>query len=205
MFGVHGAAMQQRNGYSRGKAHQERALSASSAPVALVRSTQWFEIAEAFLTGRIGPVALVPHMRSQPVAAANAARAMVDAVEQGCGGGVERRVAGPEVRDIADLARALAAKHGAPRRVLAFPIPGANRLFAADELPPAPTSRRAARASRTGSRPTDRHLLPRFPTRAAAIRAACIRSHRIQGLRVLPLHCPRLAGGFHLLVSHHGL
>ena len=134
IFGVHGEAMQKRNGYYRGKAQQERVLAASGAPVTLVRSTQWFEIAETFLKGRVGPVAVVPHMRSQPVAAAEAAAAMADAVEVGHRGGAERAVAGPEVRDLADLAKAIAVKRGDPRRVLAFRIPGADRLFEAGEL-----------------------------------------------------------------------
>lgn len=135
IFGVHGAEMQKRNGYYRGKAHQEGVLAGSGVPVTLVRSTQWFEIAATFLRGRIGPLALVPHMRSQPVAAAEAATAMVDAAERGHTG-AEVRVAGPEVRDIADLARAIAAKRGDPRWVVAFPIPGAGRLFEAGELLP---------------------------------------------------------------------
>lgn len=141
IFGVHGAEMQRKNGYYRGKAHQERVLAASGAPVTLVRSPQWFEIAETFLKGRIGPVALVPHMRSQPVAAQEAATAIVDAVEAGAGG-VERRIAGPEVRDVADLAKAIAVQRGDPRFVVAFPIPGANRLFEAGELLPPDDVRR---------------------------------------------------------------
>lgn len=137
IFGVHGEQMQRRNGYHRGKAHQERVLEALGAPVTLVRSPQWFEIAETFLKGRIGPVALVPHMRSKPVAAVEAASAIVDAVEAGPGGG-ERRVSGPEVRDLADLAKAIAVQRGEPRFVLAFRIPGADRLFEQGELLPGP-------------------------------------------------------------------
>lgn len=137
IFGVHGAEMQRRNGYYRGKAEQERVLAVSGAPVTLVRSTQWFELAEAFLKGRIGPVAVVPHMRSQPVAATEAARAMVHAAEAGPGG-ADRGVAGPEERDVADLATALAARRGDPSRVLAFRVPGAGRLFDRGELIPGP-------------------------------------------------------------------
>ncbi|MFD1720688.1 hypothetical protein [Amnibacterium endophyticum] len=138
MYGVHGEAMQRRNGYYRGKAEQERVLADSAAPVTLVRTPQWFELAETFLTGRVGPVALVPRMRSRPIAAAEAARELADAVEDGFRGGEERRLAGPAEHDLADLAKRIAARRGAPRVVVAFRVPGAGRLFEAGELlPPA--------------------------------------------------------------------
>lgn len=142
VHGVHGEAMQRRNGYYRGKAEQERVLAASGAPVTLVRTPQWFELAEAFLKGRIGPVALVPRMRSQPIAASEAARETADAVEDGYRGGEERRLAGPEEHDVADLAKRIAARRGDPKRVVAFRVPGAGRLFDAGELlPPADVPR----------------------------------------------------------------
>lgn len=142
MYGVHGEAMRRRNGYYRGKAEQERVLAGSGAPVTLVRTPQWFELVDAFLRGRIGPVALVPRMRSQPIAAAEAAREIADAVEDGFRGGEERRLAGPEEHDLADLARRVAARRGDPRAVLAFRVPGAGRLFDAGELlPPADVPR----------------------------------------------------------------
>ena len=155
IVGVPSPRLQAKVGYYRGKAEQERVLADSGAPVTIVRTTQWFELARTFLKGRIGPVAIVPHMLAQPVAAATAASVVADAVEAGAGG-AERVVAGPEPGDLADLARVIAKRMGTPRVVVAFRIPGADRLFRDGALLPT--------ADIPGSGPTFEQWLVGQPT-----------------------------------------
>lgn len=142
IIGVEHPALQRGNGYYRGKAAQETELLASGAPLTLVKTTQWFELAQAFLLGRIGRVSVVPHMRSRPVAGSAVAELLADTVEAGPRAGgpsasrPHRLLAGPEERDLADLARAIGATRTPRQRVLAFRIPGAGRVFAAGGLLP---------------------------------------------------------------------
>src|SRR5699024_1434049 len=103
-------------GYYDGKSAQEGAYRSGPVPVTLARTTAWFSLAETFLSQlRAGPVAFVPGMRLRPVHPAAAADFLADAVEAGpgAGHGVEvRQLAGPEERDAAAMARAVArARH----------------------------------------------------------------------------------------------
>lgn len=136
IVGVEKAALQQGNGYYRGKAAQEETYRVSGAPVMIVKTTQWFELAATFLLGRIGRLSFVPHMRSQPIAAATVASHLADLLEAGRTEGEPRVLAGPEVHDLADLARAIGARRTPPQRVLAFRIPGPGKHFAAGALLP---------------------------------------------------------------------
>lgn len=137
IIGVEDPALQRGNGYYRGKAAQEAALTASGAPLTMVKTTQWFELAETFLLGHVGRVSFVPHMRSQPVAAVAVARLLADAVESGrAADRSPHLLAGPEERDLADLARAIGAARTPPQRVLAFRIPRSGRVFEAGGLLP---------------------------------------------------------------------
>ncbi|MFC6258469.1 SDR family oxidoreductase, partial [Kocuria oceani] len=57
-------------GYYAGKAAQERLVQAGEVPWTLLRATQFHEFAgQVHERMRLGPVALVPAMRSQPIAA----------------------------------------------------------------------------------------------------------------------------------------
>ena len=136
IVGVEKPELQRGNGYYRGKAVQESTYHASGAPLTIVKSTQWFELASTFLLGKVGRLSLVPRMRSQPVSAAVVAAAVADVVDAGRRGGVSPVVAGPDVRDLADLARAIGASRTPPQRVLAFPIPGVGKRYAAGALLP---------------------------------------------------------------------
>lgn len=112
-------------GYYAGKAAQEAAYRSASVPMTLARTTQWFELAESMLGQiRLGPLAVVPRMRSQPVAADAAAAFVVDLVEHGDGQRIAE-LAGPEVHDLAELARRIAAVTPSAPRVLGVPAPGA--------------------------------------------------------------------------------
>lgn len=110
-------------GYYQGKAVQESVYrEALGDRVTMVRSAQWFELAGQLLsTMRLGPVAVVPHMLSQPCSAADAAQAMADAVVQPSG---DIQVAGPESIDLCNLARRIADRDGAPRWVIGINFGG---------------------------------------------------------------------------------
>lgn len=122
-------------GYYAGKAAQEQIVMASEVPATIVRSTQWYELAETLLhAARVGRVAVVPHMLSRPVAAATAARRVAELAD----GPVIRDgvvVAGPERRDLYDLARAIATARGDRVRLLGM-NPGALRAFSSGVLLP---------------------------------------------------------------------
>ncbi len=118
-------------GYYRGKAAQEARYQNARVPSTIVRSTQWFELAETML-GQMGfgPLSVVPRMKTQPVAADAVARLVASTVESGKNAPAGVELAGPEERDMAQLARLVskdnaAAGNAGPRaRVLGLPVPG---------------------------------------------------------------------------------
>nr|WP_279163556.1 NAD(P)H-binding protein [Rhodococcus erythropolis] len=78
-------------GYYQGKAAQERAVEASGIPFTILRSTQWFEFGEKTIAlFGLGPVAMVPRMRSQPIAAKTVAEALVTCAQNGPTGRASR-------------------------------------------------------------------------------------------------------------------
>lgn len=112
-------------GYYQGKAEQERVyrdmLEADSLTV--VRSAQWFELAEQLLAAaRLGPVALVPHMLTRPLAAEDAAAVLADAVTAPAASDLD--VAGPVELDIVDIAKTVARSDGSPRSVFGINVGG---------------------------------------------------------------------------------
>ncbi|GAA1481663.1 NAD(P)H-binding protein [Gordonia sinesedis] len=105
-------------GYYQGKTAQEKTYrdTAADGTLAIVRTTQWYELGRQILDrARFGPVALVPHMKCQPLAAREAAKVVADAVTATEAADIE--VAGPEVLDIFDIATLIARKEGRPRWV----------------------------------------------------------------------------------------
>lgn len=114
-------------GYYAGKAAQEEAYAAGPVPLTLARTTAWFSLAETFLRQiRLGPVALVPGMRLQPVHPAAAATFLADAVQAGpaVGHGAEvRQLSGPEEHDAAAMARAVAGARHPGVKVVRLPVP----------------------------------------------------------------------------------
>ena len=110
-------------GYYDAKLAQERAAMAGDVPVTVLRATQFHEFpAQILARFRLGPFAVVPHIRSQPVAARTVGAHLARLAVERPGGFVE--LAGPEVHDIADLARRLAREWGGRPRVMAVPVPG---------------------------------------------------------------------------------
>jgi uncharacterized protein YbjT (DUF2867 family) len=110
-------------GYYQAKQAQERAASAGPVPVTVLRAAQFYELAGQLL-GRMrrGPVALVPRMRSQPVAARTVGEHLIRLAHEQPRGRVE--LAGPEVLDLADVARRLVELRGEHVRVVPLSLPG---------------------------------------------------------------------------------
>lgn len=109
-------------GYYRGKAAQERMVAAGEVPWTILRATQFFEFALNTAL-RLGPLVVVPAMRSQPVAAASVAERLLEVVEGGPAGNAPD-IAGPQELRMAEVARATLAARGENRRVLEVPMPG---------------------------------------------------------------------------------
>lgn len=144
-------------GYYLAKRAQEETALAGSVPVSVLRSTQFHEFAEQMLARTtMGPVALVPRMRIRPVAAAEVGAALA---ELAVGPAVVRapELAGPEVHELPDLVRRVAAVRGSHVRVVPVSLPGAGgRAMAGGGLLP------DARA-RVGSRTFDDWLTAQRP------------------------------------------
>ena len=103
------------SGYYRGKLLQERVVAEGPVPWTILRATQFHEFAEQVLGfASVGPFSLVPRMLSQPVAAVEVARALVDVVESGPSGRVSD-LGGPDRHDMVDLARRVATARGRRR------------------------------------------------------------------------------------------
>ncbi|HVX22273.1 MAG TPA: NAD(P)H-binding protein [Acidimicrobiales bacterium] len=116
-------------GYYRAKLAQEAAARAGPLPVTVVRATQFHEFpAQVVQRSRVGPVALVPHMRLQPVAARAVGQVLAEVAEQPAGGGTVE-VAGPEVLDLVTMARTLARHRHRRLLVLPVPVPGAGKAM----------------------------------------------------------------------------
>ncbi|MBN9195938.1 MAG: NAD(P)H-binding protein, partial [Microbacterium sp.] len=93
------------SGYYAGKIAQERAVATDEVPWTLLRATQFHEFArQMFERGRIGPVVVVPAMRSQPVAAREVAERLV-ALAEGSPAGRVRDLGGPRVERMSELSR----------------------------------------------------------------------------------------------------
>lgn len=111
-------------GYYAGKAAQERVVQAGEVPWTILRATQFHEFAgQIHQRMRLGPMALVPAMRAQPIAAREVAARLVELAEAGPAARVPDLV-GPRVERMAELSRRWAAATGARGRVLEVPIPG---------------------------------------------------------------------------------
>ena len=109
------------SGYLRAKVAQEELIEASSIPYTIVRSTQFYEFVESIATAATdGDTVRVPSASIQPVAAADAARAVGRiAVGRPVNGIVE--VAGPKPYRFDELIRYGLSAHGDPRHVVADP------------------------------------------------------------------------------------
>lgn len=112
------------HGYYAGKAVQEQLVADGPVPWTLLRATQFHEFAQQLLGQvRVGPLDLVPVMRSRPVAAREVAQRLVELAAKGPGGRV-RDLGGPQELRMVDVVRDLARATGRRGPVLAVPLPG---------------------------------------------------------------------------------
>lgn len=137
-----GAAAVDANYYA-GKAAQEATLQAEPDGWSLLRTTQFHEFAgQVAGHGRIGPLQVVPTMRSQPVSSAEVATELVE-IATGAPRGLAPDLAGPQEERLADQVRRLQAVTGLRRPVLEFPLPGAwGRAMRDGTLLPSAAARR---------------------------------------------------------------
>lgn len=111
-------------GYYFGKRRQEALALASGRPVSILRSTQFHEFADQLLDRGTGPIAVIPRMQVQPVAAREVAGALVELVT-GPPVGMAPELGGPQRRELTDLARAVRTARGSKKLLLELRVPGA--------------------------------------------------------------------------------
>ncbi|MGH9298669.1 MAG: SDR family oxidoreductase [Acidimicrobiales bacterium] len=115
-------------GYYEAKLAHEAAALAGPLRATVVRATQFHEFpAQILKRARFGPLALIPVMRVQTVAARSVGEVLVEVAttEPSSGQTTATEIAGPEQSKVADLARAILAKLGIRSSVVSLPIPGA--------------------------------------------------------------------------------
>ncbi len=123
-------------GYYVGKRAQERVVTTGPVPWTVLRATQFHEFPGQLLDRSPGPVAVVPSMLSAPVAAAEVGAHLADLVHAGPQG-MAVPIAGPENRQMVDLARRVLAATGRHRLVVPLRAPGAlGRALASGALVP---------------------------------------------------------------------
>lgn len=110
------------HGYYAGKAAQEQAVASGPVPWSILRAAQFFEFAHQVAT-KVGPLVMVPAMRSQPLAASEVATRLVEIAEAGPMGDAAD-LAGPREERMVELTRAWWAATGARGRIIEVPIPG---------------------------------------------------------------------------------
>jgi uncharacterized protein YbjT (DUF2867 family) len=111
-------------GYYVGKRAQEKAALDSGAPVSILRATQFHEFPGQVLDRVKGPIAIMPRMRVQTVAACEVGEALVALAASAA---VERApdLAGPEERQMTDLARLILDARRSKKQLWKVSIPGA--------------------------------------------------------------------------------
>lgn len=111
-------------GYYEGKRRQEELVLTGPVPGTVLRATQFHEFAGQVLAGTKGPLALVPTMRIQPVAAREVGKGLA-VLAVGPAAGMTDELAGPEEHDLVELARRVIAARRLRRRVIGVRFPGA--------------------------------------------------------------------------------
>ena len=131
-------------GYYQAKLAHEAAALEGPLPATIVRATQFHEFpAQIFGRTRMGPVAMVPRMRVQPIAARTVGEVLLE-VAAGLPGQEMVEVAGPEPADLVDLARSVVARRGQRIAVLPVRVPGrAGKAMRSGALLPTPGVRLA--------------------------------------------------------------
>jgi uncharacterized protein YbjT (DUF2867 family) len=108
--------------YYRYKVHAEKVVEHGEVPWSILRATQFFPFVERLLTS--SPVLLAPRgFRLQPVAVEEVAARLVQVLDEGPAARMPD-FAGPEVRELADLARSLRDARRLRRPILRPWLPG---------------------------------------------------------------------------------
>ncbi|MCX4906382.1 SDR family oxidoreductase [Streptomyces sp. NBC_00878] len=141
-------------GYYQGKLRQEELVATHGAatrgaakhgaatPWTVLRATQFHEFPQQILDRMPGPLAVVPRMRTQPVAAREVAQHLVRLV-LGPAQGMAPELAGPRVEELVDMARKLLRASGRRRLLVPVTFPGATgrAMKGGGNLPTGPGSR----------------------------------------------------------------
>jgi uncharacterized protein YbjT (DUF2867 family) len=111
-------------GYYQGKLAQEELLLADGRPSSVLRATQFHEFAGQLLERSRGPLAVVPRMRVQPIAAREVGKALAG-LAVGEPVGMAPELAGPREESMVDMVRATVT--ACPHRKVVVPLrlPGA--------------------------------------------------------------------------------
>lgn len=112
-------------GYYQAKLLQEKVALGGLVGATVQRATQFHEFVDQTLARVPGPLALLPRMRTLPVAAADVAARLVT-LAAGEPQGMVEDLAGPEVHELVDLARAVSAARGLRRPVIPVRVAGAT-------------------------------------------------------------------------------
>ena len=124
------------SGYYAGKRAQEALVSAGAVPWTVLRATQFHEFTEQVLALVGGPLAPVPSMRVQPVAAREVGELLAD-LALGPPQGQAPELAGPQAHELTDLVRRVLRARGARRLVVPLRAPtAASRAVRAGALLP---------------------------------------------------------------------
>jgi uncharacterized protein YbjT (DUF2867 family) len=129
-------------GYYEAKLAQESAALAGPLPARIVRATQFHEFPAQILSRSTwGPIAAIPVMRIQPVAARAVGEVLVEtAVAPTLGTTLE--IAGPEEKNLVVLARDVVRRRARRTLVVPLPVPGrAGRAMRAGAQMPYPGAR----------------------------------------------------------------
>ena len=110
-------------GYYQAKLAQEDLVRQGPVPWTILRATQFHEFAAQMLGDR--PVAVIPSMLSQPVAAQDVADELVR-LATAPAAGMAPELAGPQEERIPDMARRLASARDRRPLVIAVPLPGST-------------------------------------------------------------------------------
>jgi uncharacterized protein YbjT (DUF2867 family) len=111
-------------GYYQAKLAHEATALAGPLPTTIVRATQFHEFPAQILARlHFGPVALMPMMRIQPIAARSVGEVLVE-VATAPTLGATLEIAGPEAEDLVLLARAVVQQRRMRTSVIPLPLPG---------------------------------------------------------------------------------
>ena len=128
------------SGYYCGKLHQEQLIRSGNLPWTILRAKQFHEFADQILARVPGPIALVPRMRTQPIAVQEVA----DHLRQIAAGPalkIAPELAGPKEESLLDMARRVVRTRGKHRLVVPLQLPGLKAMRTGALLPDGPRPR----------------------------------------------------------------